>query len=362
MDSFRWDASFLTGLDTVDEQHHHLVDVLNRFGEMVVRPTGVSAAEAEDLFGELTRYAQYHFTEEEALMVRAGIDPHHLEVHRGEHASFVDEVVRLHAQAGSAASSALLSFLVHWLTYHILGMDRSMARQLAAIRAGATPAQACARADEERDTGTGMLLRSLQQLFREVTTRNRALHELNQTLEEKVRERTRALERLAMTDMLTGLSNRRSAMAALQSHWDAPAGADTPLSCLVLDADGFKRINDTYGHAAGDEVLQELAWRLLEAVRTDDRVFRMGGDEFLVLCPGTPLAGAVACAEKLRAHVGSLRVRTGDEEWLGSISVGVAERDAAMTGVDDLLKRADEALYAAKAAGRNRVCPTHPGL
>jgi hemerythrin len=128
------------------------------------------------------------------------------------------------------------------------------------------------------------------------------------------------------------------------------------LSCMMIDVDGFKQINDTYGHDAGDEVLRQLAHTLKDSVRTDHFTARLGGDEFLIICPDTDLNGALIIAEKMRCVVDAMRVPTGnDGVWKGSISVGVACRAEAMKGPDDLIKAADNGVYLAKEAGRNCV-------
>ena len=124
---------------------------------------------------------------------------------------------------------------------------------------------------------------------------------------------------------------------------------------MMIDADGFKGINDSYGHEAGDEVLRQLSLSLKEAVRTDDMVCRLGGDEFLIVCANTPLDGALRTAEKVRSEVANLRVAAGTGAWQGSISVGVAVRQPDMLNIEDLLKTADEGVYIAKRNGRNQV-------
>jgi hemerythrin len=91
---------------------------------------------------------------------------------------------------------------------------------------------------------------------------------------------------------------------------------------MMIDADSFKQINDTQGHDAGDSVLRALSKQLLHAVRNDDIVCRLGGDEFLIICAGTPLDGAMMLAESIREEVAALRVPAGAGEWVGSISVG----------------------------------------
>jgi hemerythrin len=124
---------------------------------------------------------------------------------------------------------------------------------------------------------------------------------------------------------------------------------------MMIDADGFKAINDQYGHDAGDEVLRELSKCLRRSVRNDDIVCRLGGDEFLIICDYTDLHGAMKTAQKLRAEVAQLRVPAGNGCWVGSVSVGVAQRSPDMQFEEDLLKRADEGVYAAKNSGRDCV-------
>lgn len=129
----------------------------------------------------------------------------------------------------------------------------------------------------------------------------------------------------------------------------------TDLVCIMIDADHFKQVNDNYGHDAGDEVLRQLARTLLHAFRNDDLVCCLGGDEFFMICPHADLAGGITIAEITRQKVSEMRVETGGDPWAGSISVGVAMREASMNTFAELVKNADESVYAAKAAGKNCV-------
>lgn len=370
MDAFQWNPCFLTGLSEVDEQHHRLVEVINRFGELVMREDGASPQELETVFGELAAYAHYHFTEEEAMMAALQLDPRYVAHHHHSHHSFMDEVNRLHASVSAGhvgATRSLLEFLTHWLAYHILGSDQAMAKQIAAIRAGARPEEAYLADTHSGDAATDTLLSALNGLFQQVSERNRELVRLNASLEARVAERTQALteanqrlEDLANTDLLTGLPNRRHAMRSFAHEWDVAQHNDTPLSCMMIDADGFKTVNDIYGHDAGDAVLRALSARLQHSVRTDDLVCRLGGDEFLIICMGTPLDGALKLAEKIRREVAELKVAVGSGQWQASISVGVAARAPGMASIEDLMKNADQGLYAAKQRGRNCVATVAP--
>ena len=160
----------------------------------------------------------------------------------------------------------------------------------------------------------------------------------------------------AMTDVLTGLPNRRAGMEALASDWSASKRSGQPVAALMIDVDLFKSINDQHGHAVGDHVLQEVAKALQAAARKDESVSRIGGEEFLLVCHNTEPRGALLAAERLRKMVKALQISVAGSSIQTSVSIGVAVREAEMEAADDMLRAADKALYAAKHAGRNRVC------
>lgn len=160
---------------------------------------------------------------------------------------------------------------------------------------------------------------------------------------------------LALTDVLTGLSNRRHAMLLLEELWDESIQHHTPLACMMIDADNFKQINDNYGHDAGDEVLRKLATKLQHTVRTDDIVCRLGGDEFFIICPNTDEDGCLHIANLTVETILAMSVKVGDGAWRGSISVGVAIKTDSMQDIEQLIKVADCGVYAAKEAGKGCV-------
>ncbi len=161
---------------------------------------------------------------------------------------------------------------------------------------------------------------------------------------------------LAVTDQLTGLYNRRFLYAQLAPLVQRAQCGGDPVSVMIVDLDHFKRINDTFGHDCGDEVLKEFSARLASNVRPSDFACRLGGEEFVVIMPNT--TGDVGClaAERLRRHVCAAPFRiSGAESLEVTVSVGVACSEATDESADALLKRADEGLYEAKRGGRNRV-------
>jgi len=169
----------------------------------------------------------------------------------------------------------------------------------------------------------------------------------------------RRLANVALTDLLTGLPNRRSAMDLLAQAWSAATRSGSPLSVMVVDIDHFKQINDTYGHAGGDIVLREAAHSLRASARREDSVCRIGGEEFLVICPGTDLKAAMRSAERLRSSLEAKQILVGLTEKSVTASIGVAVHEVGTVDSDALVSAADKALYQAKKAGRNQVCASN---
>jgi two-component system cell cycle response regulator len=174
---------------------------------------------------------------------------------------------------------------------------------------------------------------------------------------DRLRDKVQMSMELAVLDELTGLRNRRYLDRHLASLVDQAREQQRPLSVLMLDIDHFKAINDTYGHLAGDQVLREFARRVAETVRGVDLACRMGGEEFVVVMPGTDGAVALKVAERLRKVIADVPFAVPDrgQTIAVTVSVGMAMMAPEADTPQTLLKRADEALYRAKRDGRNRV-------
>lgn len=170
------------------------------------------------------------------------------------------------------------------------------------------------------------------------------------------------LHRLARTDTLTGTLNRLALDEEADRLFRQAGSHGTPLTVLMIDVDHFKRINDDFGHATGDRVLAALAASIAVTARPPVVLGRMGGEEFLALLPETGMAEAMALAERLRVAVAALQPMPGDGIPGVTISTGVATRKREDTDANDLIRRADRALYDAKRAGRNRVVSASPGF
>jgi diguanylate cyclase (GGDEF)-like protein/PAS domain S-box-containing protein len=176
------------------------------------------------------------------------------------------------------------------------------------------------------------------------------------------RDAHEALRRSVDCDHLTGLANRRAFFEAAELELQRWRRFPRPLSVVMIDADHFKAVNDRHGHAAGDAVLRHLAAGLGATFRAMDVVARVGGEEFLVLLPGTSADGALAVARRLCTAIEAQAVEVDGTTVRYTVSAGVAAMDDGIDGLDALIQRADAALYAAKAAGRNRAEPWLPHL
>jgi diguanylate cyclase (GGDEF)-like protein len=175
-------------------------------------------------------------------------------------------------------------------------------------------------------------------------------------LQDALEEANSELRRVAITDGLTGLYNRRHIEERLAEMWEHSVRLHEALSCVMLDLDHFKSVNDTYGHQVGDEVLKQLAGLLKGVARDMDRVGRYGGEEFLILLPGTVTDAAVTFAERARQVVEDHVFTFEGGTLRRTLSCGVAGwPHPRITHRDALLKAADDALYVAKELGRNRV-------
>jgi diguanylate cyclase (GGDEF)-like protein len=166
------------------------------------------------------------------------------------------------------------------------------------------------------------------------------------------RERAAGLDLLASTDPVTGIANRRRAALVLEERLAEAERYDRPLSVVLLDLDGFKVVNDTAGHAAGDRALRSVVQALATDLRQGDVLARWGGDELLVIAPETGLEEIERSADRWRRRVLDLGIATGDE--ILTVSAGVTTRRAGDT-VDTIVQRADTAMYRAKSDGRDRT-------
>ncbi len=173
-----------------------------------------------------------------------------------------------------------------------------------------------------------------------------------------IRELTKAYELLqieANTDPLTELSNRRPFLRTLTEEFDRARAQAHPLAVAMIDLDNFKRVNDTFGHEAGDAVLRQISGLLITEFRTIDLIGRLGGEEFAVVFPETTLEGARIACERLLKGIRGAKIKVGTDEIRVTASIGLAPMTRIHKEPSQVLKCADELLYQAKSNGRDRL-------
>ena len=212
-------------------------------------------------------------------------------------------------------------------------------------------------AEAERQKAFAELNQSRSELEFRVTQRTADLKEVNNRLSDEIAQRIvaqNALQEAASTDYLTRLMNRRAILDRISYEFLHNVRNQAVLSVLLLDLDHFKRINDTYGHEAGDNVLIETAVRMKSMLRLPDMVARWGGEEFLIVLPNTSLEGAMLAAEKIRNRITDTPFYISGQALRVTASLGVAQ-SMPEQDIEHLLMAVDKALYAAKTRGRNRI-------
>ncbi|MBK6295804.1 MAG: diguanylate cyclase [Rhodoferax sp.] len=376
METFVWGPDFTTGIDSVDHQHHGLVDLFNELSDTLASGHEIDEAQAYLVFQKLVAYAEHHFSEEEALMRRIGVDDRHVTQQQDLHHTFLEQ---LNAMWGaketlSHPAEVFLTFLTSWLGLHILGIDQLMARQMRRIEAGESAEQAYEAETRPIDKSTDAMIKAMGAIYKVLSKLNLELSTVNRELEQRVLQRTFELEQTnhalvqanhklevySHTDGLLNIANRKYFDQRLEEEWLRAIRSQQPVGLLMIDVDHFKRYNDTYGHQAGDACLRSVAKATSNVLaRSTDLLARYGGEELVVVLPDTHVDGTYQVAQDICAAVSKLKIPHAGSDTAAyvTVSIGVASMNPPrVSSADRLVAAADQALYQAKKQGRNQVC------
>jgi len=470
---FPWNDNFTTGIDIIDQQHQQLVFLINELARHIAYQSDVPTL--NKIFDQLKDYAHYHFETEEQIWHDYMEGDDWLKGHEKTHASFLTEVseIKEHENGESLEEilEEILSFLIHWLAFHILDSDKRMAQVVLAMQAGETLEQAKVTTVGKMDGAMRVLIETILTMYdnlsartlafmKEVTERERAQERLRLTssviehsleaifitddqhmvidcnpafsamcnldheqilgkniyklkpvladpllndsimegllevghwagevwLERKsgnkepewltysvikandgailnyvgvfssmsqLVQRQMTLEQAANYDLLTDLPNRRLLADRLQQSLLRAQRSQKSVAVCFLDLDGFKAVNDSLGHSAGDTLLIETAQRLQREIRTVDTVARLGGDEFVLVLEGLSEVDAITPLLNKLLSVISEPVKVGDNYAQVTASMGVVIGKQGSDTSESLLEKADKAMYQAKQAGKS---------
>lgn len=367
IDVFPWNRNFETGIAIIDEQHQQLVKLLNDLARTHAHndPDEIGGA-----FDRLAAYAAMHFqTEEKVWTQNLGDDPWCAD-HLDNHAAFLPQVVKMQEDGSDKPLGQMIdeviNFLIRWIAFHIIEDDRRLAITVRHVKNGVALEDAKNMARSEMHGAHQILTDTIMSMYETLSSRTLDLlreRVQRQEAQERLKQANTRLEEIAITDQLTGLYNRRYFETIFKREFRWARREQTPLTFIMFDIDFFKKLNDHYGHAAGDQALKEVSAATWAACRRPtDFVFRIGGEEFAVLIAGQNMQDALLQANHIRqtiADAGILHEKSTIANHV-TISAGVVSHIPEVSeSLDSFMKSADHRLYAAKANGRN--CVIHEG-
>jgi len=364
---FPWNTVFEVGVKETDIQHRKLVEIINEICFCALSTKNYEEI-IDGLFAKLIDYSEYHFDWEEQYYQKHNLPTDLFDAHKGHHGQLISQVLTLKENYDNSVHKdnnldELLTTLVIWLTHHILEDDMRMCLIVANLNKGLDPDDALKQADAEMDGPKRTIVKvmssmmnvsssSVLELRREIAFRKK----LEEQLTEEIGVRKVAEEKLkylAQHDALTSLPNRRLFEELCESALKIAKRQKSEQAILFVDIDGFKAVNDTLGHKAGDELLIAIAGRLEASVRESDIVARIGGDEFTIHLGGQcSQKDTCIIAEKVITSIAEpFELEDGTANVGASIGVSLYPTDA--TQVEALVQGADTAMYVAKKSGKN---------
>ena len=364
LEVFPWNENFETGIQEVDEQHKTLVILLNKLANSL---TQEKIAKVEDTFSQLAKYADYHFKSEEKIWEKY-FDKRNLlfKSRKHSHDSFLPTVIELQEKNKDKplydTAEEILLFLIRWLAFHIIDEDKRLALIIDSINNGKELNEAKLISDSQMGGSMKILVEAILSMYDSLSIKaiNLIRERKARILAQKeLRKINKKLEKLSITDQLTGLHNRRHFEEIFEQELKRAKRNNTIISLILFDIDYFKKLNDTYGHIQGDKALKSVA-KCMKRVckRANDFAFRVGGEEFAIVITNEESKTAIELCEILKKEIEEAQIlneNSSVSKYL-TISAGVVSKiPNDLDDIDSFSKIADERLYEAKELGRNLI-------
>lgn len=364
LEVFPWNENFETGIQEVDEQHKTLVILLNKLANSL---TQEKIAKVEDTFSQLAKYADYHFKSEEKIWEKY-FDKRNLlfKSRKHSHDSFLPTVIELQEKNKDKpfydTAEEILLFLIRWLAFHIIDEDKRLALIIDSINNGKELNEAKLISDSQMGGSMKILVEAILSMYDSLSIKaiNLIRERKARILAQKeLRKINKKLEKLSITDQLTGLHNRRHFEEIFEQELKRAKRNNTIISLILFDIDYFKKLNDTYGHIQGDKALKSVA-KCMKRVckRANDFAFRVGGEEFAIVITNEESKTAIELCEILKKEIEEAQIlneNSSVSKYL-TISAGIVSKiPNDLDDIDSFSKIADERLYEAKELGRNLI-------
>lgn len=359
---FSWNKNLEIGIEEIDIQHKKLVDLIN---ELANNLTTDQESQIAKTFEKLANYADYHFKSEEEVWKNNINDKYLLDSHKSTHDSFLPKVLEIQEKNKDKSfhevTEEILLFLIRWLAYHIIDEDKRFSIIIKYLNEGNSVNDSVVKANNILGVSMKELIETMLSMYDELSLKTiNLIREKHSRVkaEEKLYKLNQELKKLAITDQLTGIYNRRYFDDVTKREIERTKRVQSRFNLILFDIDYFKKLNDTYGHQYGDIALVKLANCLKEVYkRASDYVFRIGGEEFAILVVEDSFENVVEHTKTLVNEIEKLQIENKNSlvsKYLtisGSVVSLIPNKNDT---IEDIFKKADEKLYDSKANGRNK--------
>lgn len=360
---FPWNENLEIGIEQIDKEHRVLINLLNKLANSLTQERNI---EIEETFNELAKYAEYHFKSEEKIWKEHIVNKELLDEHYKSHESFLPKVLELKEKnqdkSYNEVIEEILLFLIRWLAFHIVDEDKRFALIIKSLEDGKNIKEAIYETESMMSGSMKNLIETILSMYDKLSIKTiNLIRERKARLraERELKKINKKLEELSRTDQLTKIYNRRYFDEQFNLELKESIKNQKLLTVLIFDIDYFKKLNDTYGHAKGDEALKKVSKTLKNlCIEHEITIYRVGGEEFTILFSNKNEKEVLALILKIQTLIKELKIPNKGSHIsdLVTISGGlISIIPTKENSIDSIMRLADERLYKAKRTGRNKI-------